>query len=302
MRISVAFAAIFAALSVAALPLALHDSSDTSLSLRNDDTSFAEDIFYIRAVTPAKAARVAARADTKAARAPAHKAAGLALQKTKTKVQVQSDRKARKELQATNKVAKAAKAKAKPNYKSHEQKIKDKATVVFSSGASKRLDALGLHGKDRKSAKKFHKNIMKSEMKKNGATKGVVVATAHTGGTVKEEKNHITAQFFKGDKRGSSNKGPIPSSWTDKKTGEVKVGEKHQHHVYVNDKQKVPSAWSKAVNASHDRKEAAKKEKEAEKKKAQKARIDANKLAGADKTVERKISLPETDYNLGLLG
>jgi hypothetical protein len=118
---------------------------------------------------------VAARADTKAARAPAHKAAGLALQKTKTKVQVQSDRKARKELQATNKVAKAAKAKAKPNYKSHEQKIKDKATVVFSSGASKRLDALGLHGKDRKSAKKFHKNIMKSEMKKNGATKGVVV-------------------------------------------------------------------------------------------------------------------------------
>lgn len=290
MRISVAFVAIFAALSVVALPLALRDSSDPSLSLRNDDTSFADDIFYIRALTPAKAAKVAAkaaaRADTKAARAPAHKAAGLALQKTKTKVQVQSDRKARKELQATNKVAKAANAKAKPNYKSHEQKIKDKATVVFSPKASERLDAMGLHGKDRKSAKKFHKNIMKSEMKKKGATRGVVVATAHSGGTVKEEKNHITAQFFKGDTKGSSNLGPIPSSWTDKKTGKIKVGEKHQHHVYVNDR-KVPSAWSKAVNASHDRKEADRKEKEAEKKKEQEARIEAAKLAGADKRAKR---------------
>lgn len=285
MRISVAFATIFAALSVVAVPLSLRDSSNPSLSRRND---FSEDILYIRAPAPAKAAKVAARVDAKAARAPVNKANGLALQKTKPKVQVQSDRKARKELQATNKAAKAAKAQAKPNYKSHEQKIKDKATVVFSSGASRRLDAMGLHGKDRQSAKKFHKNIVKSEMKKNGATKGVVVATAHTGGTVKEEKNHITAQFFKGDKKGSSNKGPIPSSWTDKKTGEVKVGTKDQHHVYVNDKQKVPSAWTKAIGASRDRKAAAKMEEAAKKKEVLDAKIAAKKEAGETKRKERE--------------
>ena len=89
-------------------------------------------------------------------------------------------------------------------------------------------------------------------------------ATAHSGGTVKTEANHITAQFFKGDKKGKSNKGPIPSSWTDKSTGKVKVGEKDQHHIYINDKQKVPSSWSRAVDASHARKTAAKeKEKDA---------------------------------------
>jgi len=246
------------------------------LSLRTDD---AEAIFYDRALTPAQKAAKAARATT-------HKAAGLATQKSKTKVQAQGDRKDRKKLQATNKAAKVAKAQAKPNHKSHEQKIKDKATVAFSPGASRRLDGMGLHGKARQSAKKYHKNIMKSEMKKNGATKGVVVATAHKGGTVKDEKNHITAQFFKGDKKGSSNKGPIPSSWTDKATGAVKVGEKNQHHVYVNDKQKVPSAWSKAVGASDGRKTAAEDKKKAEEGKVRDAKVADARAAGSKKAGE----------------
>ena len=59
-------------------------------------------------------------------------------------------------------------------------------------------------------------------------------ATAHEGGTAKDEKNHITAQFH--DAKGR----PLPSSWTDKKTGETMVGEKNQHHVYVNDKLTAP--------------------------------------------------------------
>ena len=59
-------------------------------------------------------------------------------------------------------------------------------------------------------------------------------ATAHTGGTRPDEKNHITAQFH--DAKGR----PLPSSWTDKKTGETMVGEKNQHHVYVNDKLTAP--------------------------------------------------------------
>jgi len=283
MRISVAFATIFSALSVVALPLALRDSSDPSLSLRTDDTFSAEAIFYIRALTPAqKAAKVAA----KAARATTHKTAGLATQKTKTKVQVQGDRKARKELQVTNKAAKAAKAQAKPTYKSHEQKIKDKATVVFSPGASRRLDGMGLHGKARKSAKKYHKNIMLAEMKKKGATKGIVVATAHQGGIVKSEKNHITAQFFKGHKKGSSNGGAIPSSWTDKATGKVKVGEKDQHHVYVNDKQKVPSAWSKALDASRARKTAAEEKEKAKSGNLRDAKVADARVAGTKKAGE----------------
>lgn len=134
------------------------------MSLRTDDT-FSNEVIFYRALTPAQ----------KAARVATHKAAGLATQKTKPKAQVQDHRKARKEQRVTNKAAKAAKAIAKPNYKSHEQKIKDKATVVFSPGASKRLDGMGLHGKARQSAKNYHKTLMLSEMKKNGATKGIVV-------------------------------------------------------------------------------------------------------------------------------
>ena len=138
------------------------------MSLRSDDTLSADAILYARARIPAHAA-------AKAARATVHKAAGLETQKTKSKAQTHVDRKARKEEKAVKKAEKAEKAKAKPNYKSHEQKIKDKATVTFSAGVSKRLDSMGLHGKERKSAKKYHKSIMLSEMKKNGATKGNVV-------------------------------------------------------------------------------------------------------------------------------
>ena len=127
---------------------------------------------YARAHTPAHAA-------AKAARATVHKAAGLETQKTKSKAQTHVDRKARKEEKAVKKAAKVEKAIAKrvanPKIRTHEQKIKDKATVTFSAGASKRLDSMGLHGKERQSAKKYHKSIMLSAMKKNGAQKGNVV-------------------------------------------------------------------------------------------------------------------------------
>lgn len=264
MRVSIIFTTLLTAVSILALPLVQRQSSDPSLSLRSDDV--AEEIFYIRALSAALKA-------AKEAKAVTHKAAGLATQASKTKVQAQGDRKEKKAQEAVKKAAKAEKALAKPDYKSHEKKIKDKATVSFSSGASKRLDGMGLHGKDRAAAKKFHKNVMKSEMKKNGAAKGIVVATAHTGGTVKEEKNHLTAQFMKHSGEA------LPSTWTDKKTGDVKTGEKNQHHVYVNDKQKVPSAWSGAVKKSELRKAAADEEKKAESSAARKVKVDAAKAA-----------------------
>jgi len=279
MRISILFTTLFvAALSVLALPVAQRDSSNPSLSLRSDDVLPSGDIFYIRSLSEALKA-------AKAATAVVHNAAGLATQASKTKAQTQADRKGRKDAQKVTKAAKVEKAQTKQKsnpelYKSHEQKIKDKATVKFSPGASKRLDSMGLHGKDRASAKKFHKNIMKSEMKKNGAKQGTVVATAHKGGTVKDEKNHITAQFKDHKDR------PIPSSWTDSKTGEVKTGEKDQHHVYVSDKKKVPSAWSNAVAESDKRKAAAKEEKKAESSTAHKEKVDEAKAAGEKKRGE----------------
>lgn len=265
MRISIAFTTLVAALSVLALPLAKQDS-EPSLSIRSDVPS-SEVLLQVRALTAAHKA-------AKAARAVTHKSAGLATQKSKTPDQVKSDRKTRKDQQAVNKAAKADKAKAKPNYKSHEQKIKDKSKITFSPGASRRLDGMGLHGKDRQAAKNYHKNIMKNEMKKNGAAKGNIVATAHKGGTVKEEKNHITAQFT--DHKGR----PLPSTWKDSKTGETKVGEKNQHHVYVNDKAKTPSAWTKAVDASNGRKATAEASKKAELDKAFADKASAAKKVG----------------------
>jgi hypothetical protein len=73
-------------------------------------------------------------------------------------------------------------------------------------------------------------------------------ATAHEGGTVGHEKNHITAQFQ--DKKGNA----IPSKWTDSKTGKVHTGLKNQHQVYTdNKKTKSPSSWNKAVQNSKNK-------------------------------------------------
>ena len=126
-------------------------------------------------MSPTLRGHTVAHKAAKAARAVTHKAAGLATQKSKTPDQVKNDRKIRKDQQAVNKATKIDKAKAKDNFKSHEQKIKDKAKVTFSPGASRRLDGMDLHGKDRQAVKKFHKNIMTNEMKMNGAVKGIVV-------------------------------------------------------------------------------------------------------------------------------
>ena len=46
---------------------------------------------------------------------------------------------------------------------------KEKPKVLMSGGARKHLDNLGLHGKDRQKAVKWHKGIVKKEMPKVGA-------------------------------------------------------------------------------------------------------------------------------------
>ena len=97
---------------------------------------------------------------------------------------------------------------------------------------------------------------------------------------MKTEKNHITAQFYHGDKKGMSNKGPVPSKWVDKATGKEKVGEKNQHHVYIGDKKKVPSAWSNAVDASHARKAAAGEKEKAAAKAAHDAKSEGARKEG----------------------
>ena len=43
------------------------------------------------------------------------------------------------------------------------------AKVTFGNAARAHLDELNLHGKARKQAKKYHKNIVKQDMKKHGA-------------------------------------------------------------------------------------------------------------------------------------
>ena len=116
-------------------------------------------------------------------------------------------------------------------------------------------------------------------------------ATAHPGGTVKSEKNHITAQFYHGDKKGMSNKGAIPSKWVEKATGKEKVGEKDQHHVYISDKKKVPSAWSNAVAASHARKAAASEKEKAAAKVVHDAKSEGAKKVG--EAIQHKISPEE---------
>ena len=170
--------------------------------------------------------------------------------------------------------------------------------ISFTDGAAKRLDDLELHGKARKAAKKYHKNVMKAEMETNNAVKGVVVyvhrsllsiyafltyfccvysSTSHEGGTVKHEKEHITAKFVD-----SQTQRYIPSEWTDQKTGKVKKGKSDMHHVYPDryPNIKAPKAWNVAVAESKARK--AKEEKATQAtKRAEREKISAeNKAAG----------------------
>ena len=105
---------------------------------------------------------------------------------------------------------------------------------------------------------------------------------------MKTEKNHITAQFYHGDKKGMSNKGAIPSKWVDKATGEEKVGEKDQHHVYISDRKRASTAWSNAVGASHARKEAASEKEKAAAKEVHEAKSKVAHEAG--KVIQNSIS------------
>jgi hypothetical protein len=72
----------------------------------------------------------------------------------------------------------------------------------------------------------------------------------HEGGTVQDEKDHITAQLF--NKGGKS----IPSSWIDKKTSQVKTGT--MHHVYPKGHELGAQAWENHVKAHETQAEAEK--------------------------------------------
>ena len=122
-----------------------------------------------------------------------HKAVGS----SRTRDQVKNDRKTKKDnraakvvnakakLEANKAIAKADPHKAKGlKTMTHEEKIKKKAKVEFSAGASRRLNDMGLHGKNRKAAKKFQKKMMMNEMKKKGATKGIVVYVLRNSSTL----------------------------------------------------------------------------------------------------------------------
>jgi len=107
------------------------------------------------------------------------------------------------------------------------------AKITFGDAARKRLDDLGLHGKERKKVKTEHVNRIKQEMKTNGATHATVEHLAHSTGS-KDPNVHITATFQKAQQasNGGIHKEPIHSSYTDKETGEKKTG--LNHHVYTN--------------------------------------------------------------------
>lgn len=72
-------------------------------------------------------------------------------------------------LRAARKIEKAA-SKAERVKKAVDKgrvgpKRPSNAKVTFGSAARAKLDELGLHGKDRKKAKEYHKSIVKQDMK-----------------------------------------------------------------------------------------------------------------------------------------
>lgn len=107
---------------------------------------------------------------------------------------------------------------------------------------------------------------------------------AHTGGNDPNEKNHITAGYYKAPAKKGQLGEQIKSPWAVKhekeNPGKVTKG---LFHVYPSEKKKVPSAWTKAADASAARKKAEADHHAAAATAAEKAkhdRVEAEKAAG----------------------
>jgi len=127
--------------------------------------------------------------------------------------------------------AKTDTASAAPRPKNKQKALPNSAKLTLSKDARKELDGMGLHGKARKSAIKWHKNQLKQQMKTNPvlkgkATTGVIEHVAHKGGSDPKEKNHITASFR------DKNRMDVANEFNGGKN----------HHLYVDNKGLPPQA------------------------------------------------------------
>ncbi|KAG6824763.1 hypothetical protein H0H92_005887, partial [Tricholoma furcatifolium] len=114
--------------------------------------------------------------------------------------------------------------------------------VFWTPSATRQLDILGLHGKDRKAVKKFHVNAVKKAMAQiPGATSAKIFRLAHKNTSPDDKKMHITGKFY------ADGNVLIPSTY--KPTNSDKQLEAQYHHIYTpsNDPEKLPTAFKNAV-------------------------------------------------------
>jgi len=86
---------------------------------------------------------------------------------------------------------------------------------------------------DYKAAKKYHRDQVQNHMNTHGATHATITRGAHSGGSVKTEPQHITAQLSRvhTTKKGLLHSQGIKAKLTDPVTGIVTTLPKH--HVYL---------------------------------------------------------------------
>jgi len=197
-------------------------------------------------------------------------------------------RKARKAVQHTAKAGRVATAKAKGKDRANHRPAN--AKVTFGADAKRKLDELGLHGKSRKHAKNYHKNIVKAEMKGHGAETARVFHLAHKGGSDPNEKNHLTVGLY--NKKGDQ----IKSPWALKKEAETGQATKGLFHMYPekNPKFKEPKSFTVAAEKSQERQKVAAEEAAKAAATASKAEED-RKAAAAEKqrTAGKSLSTEE---------
>ncbi|KAJ3497039.1 hypothetical protein NLJ89_g10402 [Agrocybe chaxingu] len=111
--------------------------------------------------------------------------------------------------------------------------------IRFHADVKKKFNALDLHGKDRLKVKKFHRKVVKDEMKKNGAARAVITHEYHSTGS-RDPTPHITVKFY--EKSGKV----IPSKYgTSGATGQ-------SHHLYGTGRT-VPTEYTNAITAKGGR-------------------------------------------------
>jgi len=179
--------------------------------------------------------------------------------KRKGKGTSEAERQAGRAQRAANKKSKASDKKLLKKFALAKagqtgKKGSKNAKITFGNDARKELDKLGLHGKSRKHAKSYHKQVIKQDMERHGAASAIITHIAHSGGSDAGERFHITAQYVGHDGQ-DIHSHHIDQNGNPSESHHVYPEDQNREHpipakIVASEKTKASPAWRAAYRAA----------------------------------------------------